>query len=70
VLLLVDLGSAVLNTQLAVEMLAAELQRRVVLCDAPILEGAIAAAVEAAMGHTLEQVKRAAEEAAHLEKLL
>jgi len=34
-------------------MLAAELQRRVVLCDAPILEGAIAAAVEAAMDQHL-----------------
>jgi PTS hybrid protein len=70
VLLLVDLGSAVMNTQMAVEMLEDELQRRVVLCNAPILEGAVVAAVESAMGHTLDQVRRAAEGAAQMEKLL
>ncbi|MGB4553438.1 MAG: dihydroxyacetone kinase phosphoryl donor subunit DhaM [bacterium] len=70
VLLLVDLGSAVMNTQLAIDMLQDELQKRVVLCNAPILEGAVVAAVEAAMGHTLAQVKRAAEEAVQMEKLL
>ena len=70
VLLLADLGSAVMNTQLAIDMLQDELQKRVVLCNAPILEGAVVAAVEAAMGHTLAQVKRAAEEAGQMEKLL
>lgn len=59
-----------MNTQLAIDMLQDELQKRVVLCNAPILEGAVVAAVEAAMGHTLAQVKRAAEEAGQMEKLL
>lgn len=70
VLLLVDLGSAVMNTQLAVEMLPEEQQKRVVLCNAPILEGAVVAVVESVMGRDLEQVKKAAEEAAQMEKLL
>lgn len=70
VLLLVDLGSAVLNTQLAVEMLEDEGQDQVVVSNAPILEGAVVAVVESAMGHNLEQVKKAAEEAIHMEKLL
>jgi len=70
VLLLVDLGSAVMNAQLAVEMLGDEDQEQVVLSNAPILEGAVVAVVESAMGHDLERVKRAAEEASHMEKLL
>lgn len=70
VLLLVDLGSAVMNTQLAVEMLENDRQGQVMLSNAPILEGAVVAVVESAMGHNLEQVKRAAEEAIHMEKLL
>ncbi|HET7088264.1 MAG TPA: phosphoenolpyruvate--protein phosphotransferase [Anaerolineae bacterium] len=56
VLVLMDLGSAVPNAEMAVEALPPEQRRRIVLCEAPLIEGAIAAAVQASIGNTLEQV--------------
>ncbi|HKZ85357.1 MAG TPA: phosphoenolpyruvate--protein phosphotransferase [Anaerolineae bacterium] len=56
VLVLMDLGSAVPNAEMAVEALPPEQRRRIVLCEAPLVEGAIAAAVQASIGNTLEQV--------------
>jgi dihydroxyacetone kinase DhaKLM complex PTS-EIIA-like component DhaM len=43
-------------------MLPAERRGRVVVCNAPIVEGAVVAAAEASGGATLEQVRRSAEE--------
>jgi phosphoenolpyruvate-protein phosphotransferase/dihydroxyacetone kinase phosphotransfer subunit len=62
-LILVDLGSAVMVTQMAIEMLPPEAQSRVQMTNAPLTEGAIAAVVEAAGGRDLEAVRRAAEQA-------
>jgi len=59
---LVDLGGAETNSEMAVEMLPAERQSRVVVCNAPIVEGAVIAATEASGGAPLDQVKRMAEE--------
>lgn len=63
VLILLDLGSALLSTQIAIEMLSPDQQSRVRLCDAPIVEGAVAAAIEASLGHPLEEVTKAAKAA-------
>ncbi len=46
VLVLLDLGSAILSTEMALEMLDNEQRKHVVLSSAPLVEGAIAAAVE------------------------
>ena len=62
VAVLVDLGGAETNTEMAIEMLPEERQRRVVICNAPIVEGAVMAATEAWGGGTLEEVRRTAEE--------
>jgi PTS hybrid protein len=62
VALLYDLGSAQMTAELAVEALADPNSARVV--DAPLVEGAIAAAVAAQGGSDLDAVARAAEEAA------
>jgi phosphocarrier protein FPr len=62
-LILVDLGSAVMVTQMAIEMLPPESQTRVQMTNAPLTEGAIAAVVEAAGGGDLAAVRRAAEQA-------
>jgi dihydroxyacetone kinase phosphotransfer subunit len=62
VAILVDLGGAETNSEMAVEMLPAERRGRVVVCNAPIVEGAVVAAAEASGGATLEQVRRSAEE--------
>ena len=62
VAILVDLGGAETNSEMAVEMLPAEMGERVVICNAPIVEGAVMAATEAAGGAPLEAVKSTAEE--------
>jgi dihydroxyacetone kinase phosphotransfer subunit len=62
VAILVDLGGAETNSEMAVEMLPPDRQSRVVICNAPIVEGAVIAATEASGGASLDQVKRTAEE--------
>lgn len=60
VLVLMDLGSAVMSAQLAVEFLEVGLAGRVRLCPAPLVEGLVAAVAGAASGASLD---RAAEQA-------
>jgi phosphoenolpyruvate---glycerone phosphotransferase subunit DhaM len=62
VAVLVDLGGAETNSEMAIELLPEERRDRVVVCNAPIVEGAVIAATEASGGATLEQVRRTAEE--------
>ena len=62
VALLVDLGGAETNSEMAVEMLPSEKSGKVVICNAPIVEGAVIAATEASGGATLDVVKATAEE--------
>lgn len=62
VALLVDLGGAETNSEMAIEMLDDGQRDRIVICNAPIVEGAVMASVEAAGGASLEQVRATAEE--------
>lgn len=62
VLIIVDLGGAETNSEIAIEMLDDHMQANVSICDAPIVEGAIMAAAEASSGASLEEVKRTAED--------
>jgi len=62
VALLVDLGGAETNSEMAIEMMAPERQDNVVICNAPIVEGAVMAATEAAGGSSLSEVRATAEE--------
>lgn len=62
VAILVDLGGAETNSEMAVEMMPEERAGRVVVCNAPIVEGAVIAATEASGGAPLDLVKRTAEE--------
>ncbi len=71
VLVLMDLGSAVLSAELAVDLLDEDRRGRVLLTEAPLVEGAVAAAVAAGIGEPLEEVAAAARgglaaKAAHL----
>jgi phosphoenolpyruvate-protein phosphotransferase/dihydroxyacetone kinase phosphotransfer subunit len=56
VVVLMDLGSAVLSAELALELLDDEVRERVVLCPAPLVEGLVVAAVAAAGGAGSEEV--------------
>lgn len=62
VAILVDLGGAETNSEMAIEMLPPERAERVVVCNAPVVEGAVMAATEASGGATLAQVRATAEE--------
>lgn len=68
-LVLADLGSAVLVTQMAIEALPPEQQERVCLTNAPLVEGAIAAVVAAVGGGDLQTVRYAAERALEIPKI-
>lgn len=63
VVILVDLGSSEMNSEIAIEMLEASKRNRVVICNAPIVEGAVMAATEALIGKSLQDVQKAAESA-------
>ncbi|NQZ91123.1 MAG: phosphoenolpyruvate--protein phosphotransferase [Moritella sp.] len=56
VLVLMDLGSALLSTEVAIELLPPEVAGTVQLCSAPIVEGAMAAAVAAAANLPIDMV--------------
>jgi multiphosphoryl transfer protein len=60
VLVLMDLGSALLSTEMALEFLDEERQQHVRMSKAPFVEGAITAAVQASIGSNLETVEQEA----------
>jgi len=68
-LVLLDLGSAVLSVEVALEELTEQERARVFVSGAPIVEGAVAAAVQASIGRPLTAVAAEADAAARLQKL-
>lgn len=62
VAVLVDLGGAETNSEMAVEFMPDDRRSRIVVCNAPLVEGAVIAATESSGGSTLEVVRRTAEE--------
>lgn len=70
VVVIVDLGSAVLSAQTAIEELVApDLAARTRISGGPFVEGAFVAAVQAAAGDALNGVLAAADEAAAMRKI-
>jgi phosphoenolpyruvate---glycerone phosphotransferase subunit DhaM len=68
-LVLLDLGSAALSLELATEELDDALRARVRISEAPLVEGAVLAAVQASIGASIDDVVAAAEGAATMRKL-
>jgi dihydroxyacetone kinase phosphotransfer subunit len=62
VAILVDLGGAETNSEVAIEMLPEDRRGKVLICNAPVVEGAVVAATEAAGGSAVELVRQTAEE--------
>lgn len=56
VLVLMDLGSALMSAEMALEFLPSEQQQHIHLCAAPLVEGAIAAVVAAASSSDIQRV--------------
>ncbi|MDR1232010.1 MAG: phosphoenolpyruvate--protein phosphotransferase [Spirochaetaceae bacterium] len=57
VLILMDIGSAILSAKTALELMDPEKAAHVSLCSAPLVEGAVSAAVQIAAGSNFEAVK-------------
>jgi len=68
ILVLVDLGSAGMAVEMALESLSEEQRARVQVSSAPLVEGAVVAAVEASIGRSLSEVAEAATNAQALNK--
>ena len=70
VVILADIGSAIMSAESAIELLEDEGREiNAVIADAPIVEGAVCAVVEAAGGGTVDSVLKAAEESRETGKL-
>ena len=69
VLVLFDLGSAALSLELALEDLDPADRQRVRISEAPLVEGAVLAAVQASVGATLVDVEAAAAAASTMTKM-
>lgn len=67
-LILMDLGSATMTAAMAVEQLTPERRARVRLSGAPLVEGAVVAAVESSIGSPLAKVAETARQAATMDK--
>lgn len=70
VVILADIGSAIMSAESAIELLEDEGREiNAVIADAPIVEGAICAAVEASGGGSVDSILAAAEESREASKL-
>ncbi|RCW51364.1 MULTISPECIES: dihydroxyacetone kinase phosphoryl donor subunit DhaM [unclassified Halanaerobium] len=56
VIILADLGSAIMSVNMVMDWLDEDIKKRVVLADAPIVEGAVFAAVEAGLGNSISDI--------------
>ena len=56
VVILFDLGSALMNTEMAIEFFDEEMKGNIYILDAPITEGAVVAAVNASMNKGLDEI--------------
>lgn len=63
VVVLLDIGSAILSAKMALEMVAPEVRERTELSPAPLVEGLIVAMVNASVGATRERVAHDAAQA-------
>lgn len=68
-LILLDLGSAALSLELALEEFSTADRARLRVSEAPLVEGAILAAVQASIGASLAEVASAADGAAGMPKM-
>jgi phosphoenolpyruvate---glycerone phosphotransferase subunit DhaM len=70
VLVLVDLGSAVLSASMAIdELVSDDVRARTRIAEAPVVEGTVVAAIQASTGSDLDAVEAAAVEAATMRKV-
>ena len=57
VLLFFDIGSALMNAELAIDMLDESISEKVEICKVSLVEGAFVASIESSIGKSLEDIK-------------
>lgn len=66
VIVLVDMGSAVMTTEMVIESLG---NKKVKIADCPLVEGAVTATVEASTGSDMESILKELEKVGTIKKL-
>lgn len=66
VIVLVDMGSAVMTTEMVIESLG---DKKVKIADCPLVEGAVTATVEASTGSDMESILKELEKVGTIKKL-
>lgn len=61
-IIMFDLGSSMMNSQMALEMLESEVQERVLLADLPLVEGIVEIAMQIQIGNSFDEIKTYAQE--------
>lgn len=56
VMIFFDLGSAFMNTEMAIEFLDDSIKEKIQIMDAPLVEGVITAAVECSMNKNIQEI--------------
>jgi len=69
ILLFVDLGSAIMSSEMAIDMLDEEVSKKVTIVDTPLVEGVIAAVVQASTTEDIESIIATAEETRDFRKI-
>lgn len=57
-----DIGSSILGSQMAIDMLDEDLKNKVIMLDAPIVEGAVAALVTSSVTNDIKEIINSANE--------
>lgn len=66
VAILMDMGSAVMTAEMVIEAMD---DKKIIMLDGPVVEGAIVASLEAMMGTPLEELQAKVEESRYTKKL-
>jgi len=68
IIILADLGSAIMSVNMVLDWLDDEIREKIVLADAPFVEGAVVAAVEAGMGNEIDEILESIESVEMIKK--
>lgn len=69
VVVLGDIGSSLMNADMAMELLEEEIRNKTVILDTPIVEGSIGVAVQASISSDINEILKVAEEARTTKKI-
>lgn len=61
ILIFYDLGSALMNAELALDMIDEKIKNKVEISKSSLVEGAFVAAIESSMGKSIEEIKKSLE---------